>query len=619
MSQGQSLLIPAQEDNNNDDYEYYSDSGSYEYYSSSESKPENKKLLGQKSPSKHVDSKVIEVAPKKIKNGGMPSLLVPGEDYDNPTQFSESSHSSWIDEANGFHEKPSQITIPTSSSPLTPPPASPLLSPSAPSSPLAMDFPPPPPPTPFGADALLLPPIPTNEGFRGITPNKSLELLPTPVVPSQKPVETPSSPKAHYTQAEIEDQRLQTFDGFKSELDEFGWEVIPAASNIKFSSEMFESQSKVQPQQNNFEYMASTIDDAMQSNAVQYYSGTQMLKSIPLDSNIPDGYEASAMPNLAAFSNLVVPSAFEDFVLPIRTCQACNKEIIDNYTYLNGYYYHDECVKCFTCGKHLDYNECYTYQGKNMCKDCIIKVSKRVCKVCSNPIFTEDEILTLKSGKQIHKTCLACSRCCKPLTNESYEEIGDKIICKHCQEKVENIICKKCGEKILELNYVFHNQQYFHRDHFRCEVCDQILNGDNYIVHHNKFYCLQHGSPITDSCAFCKRRFNLLDDRLKWHEKIYHSECFICRVCGCHLTPAAARPIHNRPHCSKCYEMRIKMPEKKKHVPSEMDQIRSEVKTEREVINFTRRSSKSVPLEGPPTVIDNKITAPNVDELTVYA
>lgn len=612
MSGGRSLLPPPKKMVNitsESDYLYYSDASS--------SSDEHHKLKLRAKSEEYLDTtKTDEEKPAADEDDGQGSFLVPsnGDDIGSPI-----AGPGWEEDPQPVMQSSPLSSPQSNNSILSPPDNSSFLAPPPNQSPLALGLPPPPTPQ----DNFLLP-KPRSDPLMPINrQNLSLELLPTPVAAKQKPDEMIPSPVPQKIRPEVEDKILDVYEGLPNDVDDYEMEVIPAAESFKFDSDLLESQNPQPQAQNNFDYMASTIDDVMQSGAVQYYSGSSMLNSIPLDGNI-DGLEASAMPVFASFSKFTMPSAFEEMILQIRTCEACNKEILDNYSYINGYYYHEDCVKCYSCEKHVDDENCFVVQGRIMCKDCIIQAQKYVCTACKEPILSKKDKVKLEGGDSYHTTCLGCYKCGVPLTPTTFIEMDNKTFCKTCYEKINKTICHKCEKPIENYEYICHNGQCFHMDHFRCCICDEVLKGNQYIVHHNKFFCMKHGSPIIDSCAFCKRRFNFVDDKLKWHDKFYHSECLICRVCGTKLTTNSAKSIHNRPHCQECYSRRLmdeRSDSKKKHLPSEMKERREAIKKSRKVIDFTYRPKDVAPLEGPPQAASTKpkFAVPKVDELTVYA
>jgi hypothetical protein len=88
--------------------------------------------------------------------------------------------------------------------------------------------------------------------------------------------------------------------------------------------------------------------------------------------------------------------------------------------------------------------------------------------------------------------------------------------------------------------------------------CGAALSPASVVVHHGRLYCGKHGFVFAHGCEYCK---SLIAGsgvpHLLWNNKLYHLECFVCRVCGVKLTAADAKRFHNRPHCARCHRLRI--------------------------------------------------------------
>jgi hypothetical protein len=101
-------------------------------------------------------------------------------------------------------------------------------------------------------------------------------------------------------------------------------------------------------------------------------------------------------------------------------------------------------------------------------------------------------------------------------------------------------------------------KRWFHADHLVCFVCGRKIFLSTAIIHHGKFSCIDHGGIYAHSCEYCKELIcGSETQQLGWNKKRYHPECFVCRVCGVKLQTSAAKRFHNRPHCLKCYQLRM--------------------------------------------------------------
>lgn len=563
----------------------------------SDSDNNKKSLLANNDGEKHVDSKLNEMRPKEYKNSAVPSLLVQGEDFTDP-EHSDSSHSSWVRDSMVHNPQPSLLaanTIDIDHFNLMPPP-----------NPVQNN-------NQGGIQGGLLAPPPKRGG---IAPNRSLDILPIPSLTKPKP--EPLGGRAHH---HTEDKRLEVYNGLDSLIenpDETAWDDLPAAEGITFGDEVFDSQTLSNPRsQTGFDYMASNIDDMMQSNQVAFLSGSQMLNKVPSLSKMPNlQFDLHSLDKLSMLGDIDI------FVLPSRTCEICKQTIEDDYTFINGGYYHPQCVKCYGCQSYLDDNNAYIYQEHLMCKDCILKDHNTKCKACGQQILGALELIRTNAGDNYHVNCLTCFSCAEPLAGKQYKEAEGKLFCTKCIDKIRKRKCADCGNYILDSNYVFHNKQFFHREHFKCAMCSCVLKGDMFVTHHNKFYCIDHGSCFLDSCSFCHQRFNVVCDKIKWRGKYYHKDCFVCRVCGEKLEVASTKSYHNRPHCTKCYDMRVKLqPDSNRdhqHMPANSIEIRNSAKKMKNVIEYRRSPRGENALEGPPQIVTNTIRTPLVEDLTLY-
>ncbi|EAY10902.1 LIM domain containing protein [Trichomonas vaginalis G3] len=580
-----------------------------EYYSDSESKSDKKALIKRKRSDKKKKSSLIEIKPKDYQGSSTTTLLIPGEDYGDRT-IDESSHSSWIADANNNANEDNGIVKMDSDMLLSPP--------QTPTNLLDGEFTNAPIydntsilPTSFD-DTEVYKPLPKQEEFKQpkMRENKSFNILPNQnFVMSRPGYMLPKSKNP-------DEPKLQIYDGMDSgAIDSASFDSIPTA-DIKFGSDIFASQTdNLRPTHNYYDPMTKSIEDQLQSTGLTFMEGASMLKPAPSNSKLP------TIPDFAKFnSKFAAPAEFSTMALS-HLCEVCKKSITGEYKFVNGIYYHVQCLKCASCLKVLSDDNAYQFQGYMMCKECILAAMNRRCKACNLLILNPADGVTLHTGEVFHSNCIGCYRCCMPIKGQSYIEIDGKVYCKACDEFMKKHKCNYCHNSIVSYDYVVHNQKYFHKDHFRCCMCDKVLKGDDFIVHHNKFYCPEHGAPYEDSCMFCRKRFNLLADKVKFNGKFYHTHCFICRVCGCRLQPPLAKSFHERPHCKECYDYRksIEMNNIHKHIPEKSQQLKQKVSENRDVAYVQYTGSSKTPLEGPPIEDVHTISTPNIDELTFYS
>ncbi|EAX86513.1 LIM domain containing protein [Trichomonas vaginalis G3] len=244
----------------------------------------------------------------------------------------------------------------------------------------------------------------------------------------------------------------------------------------------------------------------------------------------------------------------------LKTCRVCSKTCKDKFLYAFGNCYCPDCFKCSKCNKVLTPPECIIHKESPLCLKCA-KINGKLnrCYVCSDFLEDTDQIISLRElGHAIHKDCLRCFECTTKLTEENYQVVMNEVCCLKCKQIANQRKCKKCDKPILG-RYVNDRTHNFHVKCFNCYECEKTLKGKNFVVHHNRYYCPEQGIRYLKSCAYCKNEIALHDiTKIRWHNKFYHKRCFCCRICGKILDTRDALCCHNRPHCKRCYEQRVK-------------------------------------------------------------
>lgn len=248
----------------------------------------------------------------------------------------------------------------------------------------------------------------------------------------------------------------------------------------------------------------------------------------------------------------------------LKTCAICRQPCKSTFYFTNGLYYHTDCFKCQAdgCDQKLRPPNYVMYKDKLLCaKHGRFNGQLTKCPVCNLCIFNVDNPFKPKGyDKFIHPGCFNCFECCKLLNPKGkFTIINDRFVCDSCKNIVKNRVCCNCAKLILG-RYVKNRGKYFHIDHFTCDYkgCEKVLHGKNYIVHHNKYYCPEHGSMYKKRCSYCKGEFSPLEnDIIEWHGKNYHERCFVCRVCSEHIDPESCYSVHGRPCCRACFERRV--------------------------------------------------------------
>lgn len=260
----------------------------------------------------------------------------------------------------------------------------------------------------------------------------------------------------------------------------------------------------------------------------------------------------------------------------------------DSFHYTCGNYYHPDCLRCTFCDKVITPPKCVSLNNKIYCLACARLPPDSVrCQICDQYITNIEESITPDGfAEPIHKNCFVCYECARPLEQNNFKTISDQCVCSRCYETAQSRLCNDCGKAIIG-RYVTDRHKCFHVPHFKCHECETPLQGRNFIMHHNRYYCPEHGAAYLRRCAYCKVDVSSDEvEKIRWRNKYFHKRCFICHICGMPFQDQTmARSVHGRPHCEECFQMRVQMQQctnegrnigKHNHDPSSTDNLRRE-------------------------------------------
>lgn len=242
----------------------------------------------------------------------------------------------------------------------------------------------------------------------------------------------------------------------------------------------------------------------------------------------------------------------------IRACSACRKPIDRDGQFIDGLYYHEKCVTCMKCKSRIKQPQCIVYKNRLFCISCSQKNPfSIICPACKCKVCHLDDHVQIKAlNRIVHKECFTCYTCCCQLYQQNYDIVGDHTFCYEHASESTNRKCQTCKEPIFG-DYRYFCGRFYHINHMQCTVCHDTIIGDKFVQHHNRIYCMNHGLIYSDNCAFCKRPcYSGAEEIVSWHRKKYHTVCFVCRVCGKHLSNLEAKCFHSRPHCETCFNKR---------------------------------------------------------------
>ena len=273
-----------------------------------------------------------------------------------------------------------------------------------------------------------------------------------------------------------------------------------------------------------------------------------------------------------SFGVFVPDDAEDSGKLRLRVCCICQEKICDPGYFANGMYMHINCATCRICGADIVLPKCVFFKDFLTCTDCAVRQENhRMCSVCGMCLDGLKEVVHREeTDDDVHANCFRCVACGARLGSE-FSFVRGEFCCDECVRNAK--VCAKCGEPVLVDGARCHGKWY-HRDHVQCSVCGCGIAGNCCVAHHNRLYCMEHGSIYNQTCSYCKGDIDqLVEDVRRWRGKMYHDECFVCRVCSRKLKGLDVKAIHNRPHCTRCADMRLNdgSAEKHRHIPSESD------------------------------------------------
>ncbi|KAL0600632.1 LIM and cysteine-rich domains protein 1 [Plecturocebus cupreus] len=169
----------------------------------------------------------------------------------------------------------------------------------------------------------------------------------------------------------------------------------------------------------------------------------------------------------------------------------------------------------------------------------------QVCELCKGVAPPDSPVVySDRAGysKQWHPTCFVCAKCSEPLVDLIYFWKDDAPWCgRHYCESLRPR-CSGCDEIIFSEDYQRVEDLAWHRKHFVCEGCEQLLSGRAYIVTKD-----HSGEKNSGPRTFCQVLFQ---GEGPWHLKAElrvenHNE----GSCPCFpLTHSAPGPVLGLPH-----------------------------------------------------------------------
>ena len=280
-------------------------------------------------------------------------------------------------------------------------------------------------------------------------------------------------------------------------------------------------------------------------------------------------------------------------------CPRCGGKVFDaeKMTVKSGTF-HKHCFNCASCGQSLNYSNFTSHQENVYCHGCFQKnfdtrsksvgppdtktikgSSSQNCPRCGGIVFDLEKVQTKQSV--IHRACLSCLNCKKPLLPSNFFDAPDgDVYCSLCYAskfghkrsksvgpsntrtiKAEpgEASCLCCGYKVFEAEKVSVHNGCYHVSCYKCVRCKSLLNSSTANNGNNgKMYCngcfrkkrqqtpeenqtfvksfldtvsIPASDDDPDMCVRCSGKVFAAERRAA-KTGVYHTRCFSCSDCG---------------------------------------------------------------------------------------
>lgn len=264
--------------------------------------------------------------------------------------------------------------------------------------------------------------------------------------------------------------------------------------------------------------------------------------SAPSSSSASSGSPKCPICGKAVFFNEKITALGKDYHKTCFKCKECSKVLRGG-----EYSERDEDIYCKACYGKLFSTAGYGYggtlssadkpsddkhkpssAGTNLRSGPSVSTTSPKCPICGKSVFFNEKITAI--GKDYHKSCFKCTECSKVLRGGEYSEREDNVYCKVCYGKLftssgygfggvvsaadkpadagtinpkpaykgvssgvsvggSGPKCPKCGKSVFFNEKVTAFGQDWHQECFRCETCNKILRGGEWVAHEEKPYC----------------------------------------------------------------------------------------------------------------------------------
>lgn len=139
---------------------------------------------------------------------------------------------------------------------------------------------------------------------------------------------------------------------------------------------------------------------------------------------------------------------------------------------LKGNYWHDSCFICDICGGPITSKRFIQHEGKQVCCPCFDKQFAKFCDKCKE-VMREGGVSC--GNAFYHRDCFACENCGTSIASQPFQQKDSKRYCTPCYKKLHAKRCSACDDFIVNGEFYTVDNDNWHKDCFRCQVCNEIL------------------------------------------------------------------------------------------------------------------------------------------------